>query len=239
MTSESRDSPESDRPSPPAESVLKQLQPKGTTNPDGSISLGFRLRNNQGRALLPDPASTSRNINSQQLPSASEISAYTSSPHQQYHNHPESSLTNSNRLPPIASYPTSEAPQRPSLSPNSFLSPSRKRSFSVTDMEPSSQGNNLAPISNTADSQNSDSNPKRLSSIKSILNSSSDQDQRDLDPSLRLTYPRMQSPSMSNPNKNESERLKAERREALRREAEGMREALRAKERELEELGGH
>ncbi|RDW80615.1 hypothetical protein BP5796_05313 [Coleophoma crateriformis] len=237
-TADSIESPEGDRPSPPTEYALKQLQPKGTTNPDGSISLGFRLRNDQGRALLPDPASTSRNMNSQQLPSASEIAAYSSSPHPQYHNHPESSLNNSNRLPPIASYPTSEAPKRPSLSPNSFLSPSRKRSFSATDMEPSSQGQNLAPISHTADSQGSENNSKRLSSIKSILNSSSDHDQRDLDPSLRVSYPRMQSPSMINSNNSESERIKAERREALRREAENMREALRAKERELEELGG-
>jgi GATA-binding protein len=44
-------------------------------------------------------------------------------------------------------------------------------------------------------------------------------------------------PSSGRDAGSESERAKVDRREALRREAEKMREALAAKERELEELG--
>ncbi|KAL3427386.1 GATA zinc finger [Phlyctema vagabunda] len=240
------ESPESDRPSPPAEPVLKQLQPKGTPNPDGSISLGFRPRNDHGRALLPDPTSAMRQSNQQQLPPALDLTSYTSSanPQHQYHDHTESSLHNDNRLPPINAYPSpdkQQQQQRPSLSPNSFLSPSRKRSFSTTEMDPQLQS--LPPINPSSSAQAlQDSNSKRLSSIKSILNPNSyEQSERELDPSLRRSYSDNARPNGGDNGAmgpgGASEQAKAERREMLRREAENMREALRAKERELEELG--
>jgi GATA-binding protein len=130
----------------------------------------------------------------------------------------------------MTSYP-SPTQRRSSLSPNSFLSPSRKRSFSATEIEPQSS------------SQFND--PKRLSSIKSILNPGSEGGEMALSP---RRYEAVESPTLSErtvasgPSSgrdagSESERAKADRREALRREAEKMREALAAKERELEELG--
>jgi len=159
----------------------------------------------------------------------------------------------------MTSYP-SPSQRRPSLSPNSFLSPSRKRSFSATDLEP------LHSLSETASAVQS-ANPKRLSSIKAILNPGfSDSEASDVDPTLRLSAggerlspgryaesPRQSvgsyatSPANSGGGSNvgsardansENEKSKVERREMLQREAERMREALKAKERELAELGG-
>lgn len=199
-------SPESDRPSPPPEDH------RGTMNPDGSVNLGFRGRG------LPAPIATSRPSNGQQT---SDLTAYASG-NQSHHEHPDS-LNNENRLPPMTSYP-SPGHRRPSVSPNSFLSPStRKRSFSATDFEP----------------QPSDpsSQPKRLSSIKSILNPGfPDDNNSDIDPALRRNY-YSNSPSNAPFDAAEAERRKAERREMLQREADNMREALKAKERELAELG--
>jgi GATA-binding protein len=228
-------SPESDRQSPPAETQ------RGSINPDGSVNLGFRTRNEAGRALLPEPVSSSRPPNQTALPTT-DLTAYASTNTQQGHEHPES-LSNDNRLPPMASYP-SPTQRHSSLSPNSFLSPSRKRSFSAAEIEP--------PQPSLSDS----THPKRLSSIKSILNpgtfSDSETDRERQSPSR---YPGVGSPlssgyatspansavgsalnSAANPS-SESERAKLERREILQREAEKMREALKAKERELAELG--
>lgn len=243
--SNSVDSPESDRQSPPAD--------RGSINPDGSVNLGFRLRNDQqGRSLLPDPSSTMRSQSSQQLPS-SDLTAYASTSNTHPQEHPES-LNDDNRLPPMASYP----------SPNSFLPPSRKRSFSAAHME--AQPNVSEPAAAAQ--------PKRLSSIKSILNpgfSNPDahpQHSSDQDPTIRRSagdrsspvgYPGASSPGLSSGTAgyatspansrvgsalssgrdaaSEGERSRLERREMLQREAERMREALKAKERELAELG--
>lgn len=242
VASNSMGSPESDRPSPPADA------PRGSMNPDGSVNLGFRMRNDPGRSILPEPISTSRPQNGQ-LPS-SDLTAYASTSQSHAHEHTES-LNDDNRLPPMASYP-SPTQQRPSLSPNSFLSPSRKRSFSATEIEP------LPSLSDS--NPNSSTNSKRLSSIKSILNpgySESDSTDRSERRSPGPTrYSNQPSPSLNSgyatspansgvgsamssardPH-SESERSKMERREMLQREAERMREALKAKERELEELG--
>lgn len=233
-------SPESDRQSPP----LDTSDQRGSMNPDGSVNLGFRGRG------LPAPISTSRPQNGQQT---TDLTAYASST-QSHNEHPES-LNDDNRLPPMTSYP-SPSHRRPSLSPNSFLSPSRKRSFSATDLE------TLPSISDTNNqSSNQNSQPKRLSSIKSILNPGfSDSETSDVDPALRSNPVRL-SPNMYGVNSpglsggsyttspagstagssreanSEGERSKIERREMLQREAERMREALRAKERELAELG--
>ncbi|CZR64976.1 related to GATA factor SREP [Phialocephala subalpina] len=241
VASNSIGSPESDRPSPPAEA------PRGSMNPDGSVNLGFRMRNGQEHSILPEPVPTSRAQNGH-LPS-SDLTAYAST--SQSHSHERTdSLINDNRLPPMTSYP-SPTQQRPSLSPNSFLSPSRKRSFSVTEIE---------PLPSLADSNpNSAANSKRLSSIKSILNPGySEPDSAERSGEGRSPGPRYSnqpSPSMASgyatsPTNSgvgsamssardplsESERAKMERREMLQREAERMREMLKAKERELEEL---
>ena len=228
-------SPESDRQSPPFEGSDQ----RGSINPDGSINLGFRGRG------LPAPIATSRAPNGQQT---TDLMAYASST-QSHHEHPES-LNDDNRLPPMASYP-SPSQRRPSLSPNSFLSPSRKRSFSAAESDtlPSMSDHNN-PSQNNQNSQS-----KRLSSIKSILNPGfSESDPSDVDPALRPNSvrlsPNMYSPAPAggsyNPSpagstagsaRDENERSKIERREMLQREAERMREALKAKERELAELG--
>ena len=241
--SNSVESPESDRQSPPAN--------RGTLNPDGSVNLGFRSRDNQQRrALLPEPSM--RPQNGIQLPT-SDLTAYASNSNTQAHPHSHEqhhdSLNNDNRLPPLTSYP-SPTNRRPSLSPNSFLSPSRKRSFSTAEMKLSQ--NPSDPTS---------TNPKRLSSIKSILNpgfvdSESSDSGSQIDPNLgrndgRDRYPAINSPGLSSGGQyttsptmknrkeaaSENERSKIERREMLQQEADRMREALKAKERELAELG--
>jgi hypothetical protein len=100
--------------------------------------------------------------------------------------------------------------------------------------------------------------PKRLSSIKSILNpgftdSDANAGSNELDPSLRREkYPGVSSGGYATSPANsaagsalnsgrdatsESDRSKVERREMLQQEARRMREALEAKERELAEMG--
>jgi GATA-binding protein len=243
VANNSMGSPESDRQSPPGD--------RGSINPDGSVNLGFRMRNTQGHGLLPEPSMRSQN--GQQVPT-SDLTAYASTSNSHTHTHEQhpESLNDDNRLPPMTSYP-SPTNRRTSLSPSSFLSPSRKRSFSATEIEARP---NLSEMTST--------HPKRLSSIKSILNpgfAESDPKRhspsRELDPSLRDRYPGASTPGSSaqyatspsnsgsgsalNSGKDaqsETERSKLERREMLQREAERMREALKAKERELAELGG-
>jgi GATA-binding protein, other eukaryote len=230
-------SPESDD----ASSSNPSHDQRGTVNADGSINLGFRPRYEP--RLLPAPVIAQQLEGQQQLPS---IGPGRHGSDQSSHRQDNSSLNHDNRLPPMTSYP-SPTPRPPSLSPNSFLSPSRKRSFTAADSE-------SAP-------SNSDSNSKRLSSIKSILNPSQQpgDNSESLDPSLRLgrspemRYGRPPSPSSfgqgtggtwestSRPSSardpgSDSERAKVEKRATLQREAERMREALKAKERELAEL---
>lgn len=229
-------SPESDD----ASSSNPSHDQRGTVNTDGSINLGFRPRYEP--RLLPAPVAAQQ-LESQQLPS---ISPTGHGSDQSNHHQDNSSLNNDNRLPPMTSYP-SPSPRPPSLSPISFLSPNRKRSFTAADSE-------AAP-------SNSDSNSKRLSSIKSILNPSqqSDENSESLDPSLRLgrspemrygqppspssfgqgtarTWESTDRPSIARDLGSDGERAKMEKRVALQREAERMREALKAKERELAEL---
>jgi GATA-binding protein len=239
-------SPESDRHSPTADSQ----EHRGTVNPDGSVNLGFRPRNQERRAVLPEP---NRAQNGQQQPS--NLTAYASTTNNQGQAHQSlESLNNENRLPPMTSYP-SPTQRRPSLSPNSFLSPSRKRSFSVTELEGRSEAGSLSDPIPPVQS-------KRLSSIKSILNPGfTDPEAGDVEPPLRHAlspgpgrHPAVGSPMSSayTPSpassvvgsalnsgrdaQSESERAKQERREMLQREADRMREALKAKERELAEL---
>lgn len=216
------DTTEFDRPSPP-----REIQ-RGTMNPDGSMNLGFRSRNDQGRTL-PELSA----MRPQQHPSSNPTD-YASHTMPGSSRDPLDSLNNSNRLPPMTSYPS---PNRPSLSPNSFLSPSRKRSFASLDQQQQKQLSHPDSASGQ--------NQKRLSSIKSILNPG----YTDLEasggrlspyhapsPGLTVNYPASPSHSgMGGPS--DQERAKLERREMLQREAEHMREALKAKEQELQELG--
>jgi len=217
-TTDTAPSPESDRQSPPVQSTQAAEIERGTTNPDGSVNLGFRTR-------LPPISHQTQNLPQNQSrqngTSTSGLQNYSSAS-QSYHDS-SNSLSNDNRLPPMTSYPP--LPRQPSLSPNSFLSPSRKRSF--------------------GDTIDADGQPKRLSSIKSILNHTAYDDEGEVDPSLRRRY----SPGISSSGagygggererereREREEREKLERREMLQREAEKMREALKAKERELAEL---
>ena len=153
-------------------------------------------------------------------------------------------LHDENRLPPMSSSMASVSDRQPSMSPASFLSPRRKRSFSTTETDGGSSADN-------ADSS------KRISSIKSILNhslpndraSSADMDDYKLPPLRSSTGPlghglpalEMQTGTANDISRqregDDSEGAKAERRAALQREAERMREMLAAKERELMELG--
>lgn len=220
-----------DSPSSEAESTME----KGSMNPDGSVNLGIRPRQ-EPMTLVPEEV-LRQNRQASPLPSSS-LGQYHSSHSNQPHHIPDS-LIDENRLAPLTSI-SMLSDRQSSLSPASFLSPSRKRSFSTTDMEPN---------------QNDDDHPKRLSSIKSILNPTATspgpenfaEQPQHLLPSPRSTAASTPSPGAysngpqpqfgSQDSAREAGGAKAERRAMLEREAERMRELLAAKERELAELG--
>lgn len=229
VASNSMESPESDRPSPESDM-------RGSTNPDGSMNLGFRNRE-EVRTQLPNPAAGRANGG---LPS-SDLMAYSSSSASNYQGNmhdPSDSLNNENRLPPMASYP-SPTQGGLSLSSHAFLSPSHKRSFSSLDTEERDKM-----------SEREKTQPKRLSSIKSILNPGSEEFPESGGGGRSPgRYPAVNNYA-SNPSpqnmlgggdmnsaQNEKDRAKLERREMLQAEARRMREALLAKERELAEMG--
>lgn len=214
---------------------------RGSKNQDGSINLGTRARPGSSRGMLPNPTSRTSH-QPQQVPSSAGLIAYASA--SQIHNYQPSdgtSMIAENKLPPLNSYPV--ANRGSSLSPNAFLSLSRKRSFS----EAESSGPEITE-------------PKRLSFIKSILNPSRDAHGHVADPpysastsqsqfhpasdssydihcqtELSKIPPPRDSDYARNPI-NEEARTKAERRLALKKETESMRELLARKERELAEL---
>lgn len=217
------DTTEHDRPSPPRNTQ------RGSVNPDGSISLGFRPRGDQARTL-PDPSG----MRPQNSPAPKTTNYLSDS----ILRDPLDSLNNNNRLPPMTSYP-SPTQNRPSLSPNSFLSPSRKRSFASVEQnqQPTLPRTNSGPNPQSSNTQTGG----RLSDIKSLLNPSGYADAESggrrspyhaPSPGSSSNYP----PILQNAP-NEPEQAKLERREMLRRERERMHEALKANERELEELG--
>ncbi|KAL2267041.1 hypothetical protein VTJ83DRAFT_4318 [Remersonia thermophila] len=237
-TSERADSPPSET-EPPKE--------RGSMNPDGSVNLGLRRRAQEPPlALVPEDV-LMQNRQTSPLPSSS-LGQYHSS-HQSHPSRIPDSLNDENRLAPLTSIPMPRNNRQSSLSPSSFLSPSRKRSFSSAAMEPS----------NASEAEQ----PKRLSSIKSILNPDASSPGREeyREPSqpfmmtpvttavstpspgayshtvpLPPMPPRLPSPRELLQSDAERERLKAERRAVLEREREMMRELLAAKERELAEL---
>ncbi|CAM1511237.1 Fc.00g087500.m01.CDS01 [Cosmosporella sp. VM-42] len=230
----------------------EQTPERGTLNDDGSINLGMRRRPDHPLTIEPQPViRQGRQISP--LPSTSDLAAYHqfSNPH----NFTGSLTTNDNKLAPMQTSMSTavNTDRQSSLSPASFLSPRRKRSFSTTESE---------PFNNPVDS--AQENTKRVSSIKSILNPSnsagspsyngggSDDGDYSLPPirspgstvasapspgAFSNRDPTPGAPPISRDLNTESERLKSERRAALQREAEKMREMLAAKERELQELG--
>ncbi|KAI0014907.1 hypothetical protein F4780DRAFT_784661 [Xylariomycetidae sp. FL0641] len=215
---------------------------KGSVNEDGSVNLGRRRRTEQPMTLLPEPFRSAQGSTS--MPST-DLSAY----HNTHAPQPlafHESLIDDNRLAPLTSISALANERQSSLSPASFLSPSRrKRSFSATDSD------------GAADSGHD--NAKRLSSIKSILNPTNEASPRsnfsdDAFESLRRRSPAATLMSASSPGNFsitsamvpsmhsrettvESERSKADKRAALQQEAERMRQMLAAKERELAALG--
>lgn len=225
------------------ESVEQQSQvadydmSRGSVNDDGSVNLGFRRRSEQPLTFLPEP------VRHGQIPSSlqsNDLTAYhTARTPQSLDIH--DSLTDDNRLAPLTSI-SALSDRQLSLSPASFISPSRKRSFSA------------ATESEAATSDVGHDSSKRLSSIKSILNPagqtmgrSAMEDAADSLRMLRSPASAMTSaPSPGSPSTSstitagtgaaETDRAKAERRAALQQEAEKMRELLAAKERELAAL---
>lgn len=223
---------------------------RGTINEDGSINLGLRRRPGHPLAIEPEPAMrSSRNTSPLPSSTASDLAVY--------HQHSSTSrsmpptLNDENKLAPLASMNAAVTDDRQSsLSPASFLSPTRKRSFSATEVD----------SVNTTDSGHESA--KRISSIKSILNPSASSGGLLASGPIsaeqaEYTLPPIRSPGSSisprppgaggftplNPPLRlheidvESERARAERRVLLRQEADRMRELLAAKERELMELG--
>jgi GATA-binding protein len=227
-TNQSVGSPELDRNSPAAD----LQEQRGSVNPDGSVNLGLRLRNEPPRTVLPEPVSSNRGQNGQQTPSSSNLTAYASTVNNSAPPlHTLDSLNNDNRLPPMNSYP-SPTQRHPSLSPNTFISPSRKRSFSELDARGEHGSAPEGVLSG---------NSKRLSSIKSILNPGFSDSTGEAESHGRPAispggYTPSPASSVAGGAHSESERAKLDRREMLQREADRMREELRAKERELAEL---
>lgn len=214
---------------------------RGTINADGSVNLGSRRGAPQPMAIEPRPPVQQLPRQASPMSISSDLAAY----HQQSlrpRNMPPF-MSDDNKLPPITSMQGTGVDRQSSMSPASFLSPARKRSYSSTETD----------LRNMEDGGND--HPKRLSSIKSILNPSQNgarQDDR-VDyalPPLRSPGPptvhsapspgmyssRDPTPAVSDIH-GENEHTRAERRAALQREAERMREMLAAKERELLAMG--
>ncbi|OAQ96340.1 hypothetical protein LLEC1_01055, partial [Akanthomyces lecanii] len=212
---------------------------RGTINDDGSINLGIRrkpedpvpmdLDTPRHQVKQPSPLPTS-------LPSASDLAAYRQTPSSSRNARP--SLNDENRLPPLTSM-TAGPERQSSVSPSSFISPRRKRSFSTTDS---------ASIVGTEGGYDS---AKRVSSIRDILNpASSSREGRDGRsdyslPPLRspaegftpVNRPSAYSSRDGTPTSNSHDGdHRAERTQLLERETERIREMLAAKERELYKL---
>ncbi|KAK5657748.1 hypothetical protein OQA88_2821 [Cercophora sp. LCS_1] len=219
--------------SPSADSRLE----RGSINPDGSVNLGTRRQKEPAMTLVPE---TVLRQNRQTSPHSGYLGQYHASNSQPRN---AESLSDENRLAPLTALSMQDDRQS-SLSPASFLSPSRKRSFSNLDAEGSGSG----------DAESS----KRLSSISSILNPTAAAAGSDSLPpiarspgstttsapspgafsnaGLAVTPPPFGNSRVGSREPTSEEKLKAERRAALAREAEIMREMLAAKERELAEL---
>ncbi|EJT74928.1 GATA factor SREP [Gaeumannomyces tritici R3-111a-1] len=239
-------------PSPQPDALME----RGSVNSDGSVNLGLRRQPEQAMSLVPETV-LRQGRQSSPLPKG-DLTQYHTRPHSAQPPQPVSeSLTDDNRLAPLTSIPaTPNDDRQSSLSPASFLSPSRrKRSFSAASGDgpsPSSGGGDVTPY------QEGGSVSKRLSSIKSLLNGplATGDELPPMDKSRRMIpSPASAAPapsgggpflpaSLRNGGRSGSgnavgfdeDRLKADRRAELLREAETMRQVLAAKERELAEL---
>ncbi|KAI6780414.1 GATA factor-like protein [Emericellopsis cladophorae] len=220
------------------------LAEKGSVNDDGSVNLGFRRQEAQPSGMDYMSARPSSQGHRQPSPisGASDLAAY----HQQSlrPRNMHQPLSDDNRLPPIAGLhaPGGVVDRQSSMSPASFGSLTRKRSFSSAEHDPRNQ-----------QEESGGENSKRLSSIKSILNPSQQGGRHDERsdfalPPLRSPGPTAPPPPASpgtystrdhTPARSdaEGEHIKADRRAALQRERDAMREMLAAKERELMEMG--
>lgn len=238
-----------------AETQSQEKTPeRGTINDDGSINLGFRRRPEHPLTIEPEPVMRSLNRQTPPSQTKSDLAAYHQSA--TLSRTAPTFLNDDNRLAPLTSM-SMALDRQTSLSPASFLSPSRKRSFSSAEAEP----NNLADTGYD--------NAKRISSIKSILNPSVPAESSNMTgagsddgneyPPRPLRSPASTTNSGPSPGPfsmrdntpatstmsgghmgayDETEyKLRADRRAALQREADRMREMLAAKERELLELG--
>lgn len=164
------------------------------------------------------------------------------------HHPPPPRLLEPDRINAPSHSPVSQFGRR-SLSPNPANPKKRTLAETASSAEAASipttlesGSNQLPPIMSSANP----SPPGRLSSISSILNPSSKRDESRLDPSLAaLSRQQHQHPHQTLappppqplPGVTELDNMREERRAQLQREAEEMREMLRAKERELAELG--
>jgi hypothetical protein len=164
------------------------------------------------------------------------------------HHPPPPRLLEPERIGAPGHSPVSQFGRR-SLSPNPANPKKRTLAETASSAEAAaipttleSGSNQLPPIMSTTNP----SPPGRLSSISSILNPSGARDESRLDPSL-ASLSRQQHqhshqtlappPPQPLPGVTELDSMREERRAQLQREAEEMREMLRAKERELAELG--
>ncbi|RNJ52980.1 putative electron transfer flavoprotein subunit [Verticillium nonalfalfae] len=213
---------------------------RGSMNDDGSINLGLRLRPHGLPPILPSAPSSSSQHNTT-LPPVADLAGYQPPTHQRPSLPSNDSHSYENRLAPITSM-THVADRQASMSPASFVSPSRKRSFSAAD-------NDSLP---TPDGGPESS--KRLSSIKSILNPSNmAQSQSEEAGEMYSRATRVSpgfapspgsysntggtsSPTASGYPPSQPVQDDGGRRMALEQEAHRMREALAAKERELASL---
>ena len=204
-------------------------------NSNDSINLDFRVRNQEADHPTPwESAPLGVDFTGYQIDQQRRLS---SQPQQQQHHLPLPGVHD----PSVAVSPSESQSTLSPFPPSN----SRKRSFSI------SENDNYGPPS----SENARSN--RLNSISSLLNPPQQfqMDDMPIDPSLSgigqqhnrhiqlpqpLPYQHPRTPdirSMSVSN-GESNDWAAQRKAQLRLEAEEMREILRAKERELEELDG-
>ncbi|KAJ4389876.1 GATA type transcriptional activator [Gnomoniopsis smithogilvyi] len=238
--------------STPAEPIQSPSPPRdisserGSMNPDGSISLGLRKQPKEQQGFQLVPESVLRQNSVPPMTTAGTLNQY--SVYNKYHSETPQSLDDDHRLAPITSI-AGTSDRQTSLSPASFLSPTRKRSFGET---------------NESASPSEPDNNKRLSSIKSILNPPRSTSPRMTgvdEPAPQRTYAESPAGTLasapspgaySNASSSgtgaaygsvesrrlsiESETSRAERRAALQREAERMRQMLAANERELAEL---
>lgn len=245
--------------SAPAEPIQSPSPPRdisserGSMNPDGSISLGMRKQQQEQQGLQLVPESVLRQNSLPPMTTAGNLTQY--SVYNKYHSETPQSLDDEHRLAPITSL-SGTSDRQSSLSPASFLSPTRKRSFGETN-------------DSASPSEPDNSNNKRLSSIKSILNPPPASAPRPASPhmtGIEEPVPQracVESPAgtmVSAPSPGaysnasstgagpayghaesrrlsmESETSKAERRAALQREAQRMRQMLAENEKELAEL---